>query len=65
MNNLTEYFKEQVSGGAIDQFFYGVEDNGTVEIKRHRGTLDSLPTNLQYFRMVGSTPFFTVKATNE
>jgi len=56
---MNEYFKEQVEGGATDQFFYGTEHNGEVRIERHRGPLDTFPTNLQFSRMMGTTPFFT------
>jgi len=56
---MNEYFKEQIAGGATDQFFYGTEHNGEVRIERHRGTLDTFPTNLQFSRMMGTTPFFT------
>ena len=57
---MNEYFKEQIEGGATDQFFYGTEMNGEVRIERHRGTLESFPTNLRFSRMMGSTPFFTL-----
>lgn len=56
---MNEYFKEQIAGGATDQFFYGTEQNGEVRIERHRGALDTFPTNLQFSRMMGTTPFFT------
>lgn len=56
--NITELFKQQIQGGAADQFFYGTEHNGEVRIERHRGSLDSFPAGLEYFKMVGNTPFF-------
>ena len=56
---MNEYFKQQIEGGAKDQFFYGTEHNGEVRIERHRGAIDSLRlTGLQFDRMLGSTPFF-------
>lgn len=56
---MIEYFKQQIDGGATDQFFYGTEHNGEVRIERHRGTIDSLSlTGLEFDRMMGSTPFF-------
>jgi hypothetical protein len=58
---MIEYFKEQIEGGATDNFFYGTEANGQVRIERHRGTLDTLPTNLLFSRMMGTTPFFTLE----
>ena len=56
---MNEYFKEQIAGGATDQFFYGTEHNGEVKIERHRGSLDAFPEGLVFDRMMGSTPFFT------
>lgn len=56
--NITELFKQQIEGGATDQFFYGTEHMGEVRIERLRGSLDSFPQGLEYFKMVGSTPFF-------
>ena len=55
---ILNYFREQIEGGATDQFFYGTEHNGEVRIERHRGSLDTLPTGLVFLRMMGSTPFF-------
>ena len=59
---MNEYFKEQIAGGATDQFFYGTEHNGEVKIERHRGTLDTFPIGLVFDRMMGSTPFFKLAA---
>ena len=56
---ILNYFREQIEGGATDQFFYGTEMNGKVRVERHRGSLDSFPTDLVFTRMVGSVPFFT------
>jgi hypothetical protein len=56
---MNEYFKEQIAGGAADQFFYGTEQNGEVRIERHRGTLETLSLDgLVFDRMMGSTPMF-------
>ena len=56
--NIQEYFKQQVEGGATDQFFYGTEHDGEVRLERLRGSLESFPKGLEYVKMVGSTPFF-------
>ena len=59
MNTITELFKQQIDGGATDQFFYVIENNGKVSIERHRGTLDTLSiNNLEFIRMSKSTPVF-------
>lgn len=56
---INELFKEQLDGGATDQFFYGIEANGGLRIERHRGTLDTLSiNNLEFIRMSKSTPVF-------
>lgn len=56
---INELFKEQINGGAIDQFFYVIENNGKVSIERHRGALDTLSiNNLEFVRMSKSTPVF-------
>jgi hypothetical protein len=66
MNNIVEIFKQQIDGGATDQFFYGTEHNGEVRIERHRGTLETLSlTNLEFSGMMGSTPFFRPKGITE
>jgi hypothetical protein len=60
--NITELFEQQIRGGATDNFFYGIEIDGTVRIERHRGTIDSLSLDSFVFdRMMGSTPFFRPK----
>ena len=56
--NIQEYFKQQIDGGATDQFFYGTEHDGEVRLERLRGSLESFPKGLEYVKMVGSTPFF-------
>ena len=61
---ITTYFKEQIEGGATEQFFYGTEMNDEVRIERHRGSLDTFPADLKFIRMAGSVPFFTKEQTN-
>lgn len=56
---ILNYFKEQIEGGATDNFFYGTEMNGEVRIERHRGSLDTFPSDLKFMKMSGSVPFFT------
>lgn len=59
MTNIKELFELQVDGGATDDFFYVIENNGNVSIERHRGTLDTLSiNNLEFVRMSKSTPVF-------
>ena len=56
---MIDYFKEQIEGGATDNWFYGTEMNGEVRIERHRGPLETLSLDgLVFDRMMGSTPFF-------
>jgi hypothetical protein len=62
---MNEYFKEQLAGGATDQFFYGIEHNDELKLLRHHGPMESFPNNLQFSRMVGSTPLFTMDETND
>ena len=59
--NTNELFKAQLDKGATEVFFYGLErpEPFTVSIMRHKGTLDSFPTNLEFVRMLAeSTPLF-------
>ena len=59
--NTNELFQAQIDGGATEMFFYGLErpEPHTVSIMRHKGTLDSFPTNLEFVRMLAeSTPLF-------
>lgn len=61
MDDIKEYFKEQLSSGATDNFFYATENNGEVRIERHRGPLQTLSLDgLVFDRMMASTPFFKV-----
>lgn len=63
---MNEYFKEQIEGGAIDNFFYGTEINGEVRIERHRGPIHTLSlSELMFDKMMGSTPFFKPRFNNE
>ena len=59
--NTNELFQAQIDRGATEVFFYGLErpEPFTVSIMRHKGTLDSFPTNLEFVRMLAeSTPLF-------
>ena len=59
---MIEYFKEQIEGGATDNFFYGTQIDGTVRIERHRGPLQTLALDgLVFDRMMGSTPMFRLE----
>jgi len=58
---ILNYFREQIEGGATDNWFYGTEMNGEVRIERHRGSLDTFPADLKFIRMAGSVPFFTLE----
>ena len=61
MNDIEDYFKEQLSGGATDNFFYATENNGEVRIERHRGPLQTLSLDgLVFDRMMAATPFFKI-----
>jgi len=58
---INEYFKSQIEEGATEMFFYGLEtqEPHTLRIMRHRGTLDSFPTNLEYVRhLTDGVPLF-------
>lgn len=48
---MNEHFTKQIEQGATEMFFYALEnaDQSRVEIKSHKGTLDSFP-NLEYIR---------------
>lgn len=63
--SIEVHFKEQLDGGATEMFFYGVErlaetvEDSEIQIKSHKGTLDTFPTNLEFVRMATeSTPLF-------
>lgn len=58
---MNEHFKNQVEQGATEMFFYGLERSEpvTISIQRHRGTLDTFPTNLEYVRhLTDGVPLF-------
>ena len=61
--NITEAFKLQLDSGAKEMFFFGIEDLASmkIEIKSHKGSLDSFP-KLTFVRMLtDSVPLFKVK----
>ena len=58
---MKEHFTKQIEKGATEMFFYGLErpDPHTVSIMRHKGTLDTFPSNLEYIRHLSeSMPLF-------
>jgi hypothetical protein len=66
MNDIKEYFREQLSNGATDNFFYAIEMCGEVRIERHRGPLQTLSLDgLVFDRMMASTPFFKIIGVDE
>jgi len=59
--NIQEIFKNQIDGGATEMFFYGLErpEPHTIRIMRHKGSLDTFPTNLEFVRyLTPSNPLF-------
>ena len=53
-----EYFKSQIEEGATEQFFYAIEREGNLTIRRHRGTLDTFP-DLEYVKnLTDGVPLF-------
>ena len=57
---MNEHFTKQLEQGATEMFFYALEnsDQTKVEIKSHKGTLDTFP-NLEYIRHLSeSVPLF-------
>ena len=65
---MNENFKKQIEGGATEVFFYGIEtlaekvEDIRIDIKSHKGTLETFPTNLEFVRMMSeSTPLFRRK----
>jgi len=48
---MIEHFTKQIEEGATEMFFYALEnaDQTRVEIKSHKGTIDTFP-NLEYIR---------------
>jgi hypothetical protein len=56
---MNEHFKNQIEQGATEMFFYAVERDGNLRIERHRGTIDTFPTNLEYLRhLTDGVPLF-------
>ncbi len=58
---MSEHFKNQIEQGAKEMFFYGLEraEPFTISIMSHKGTLDSVPTNLEYVRhLTDGMPLF-------
>jgi len=51
--SIEQHFKNQIEQNA-KMFFYGIEHETpfTVSIMRHKGSLDSFPTNLEFIRML-------------
>ena len=51
--NTQELFKNQIAQGA-EMFFYGLERETpfTISIMRHKDSIDSFPTNLEFVRML-------------
>jgi hypothetical protein len=61
---MIEHFKKQVEAGATEMFFYAMEKQNPhqLRIMRHKGTLDSFPTNLEYVRhLTYGMPLFKEK----
>ena len=59
--NIQEIFKNQIDGGATEMWFYGLErpEPHTISIMRHKGSLDTFPTNLEFVRyLTPSNPLF-------
>jgi len=59
--NIQEIFKNQIDSGATEMFFYGLErpEPHTISIMRHKGSLDTFPSNLEFVRyLTPSNPLF-------
>ncbi len=59
--NIQEIFKNQIDSGATEMWFYGLErpEPHTISIMRHKGSLDTFPTNLEFVRyLTPSNPLF-------
>ena len=56
--NTTKIFKEQIDKGAVEMFFYGIEtptkkvEDFRIDIKSHKGSLDTFPDDLEFVRMM-------------
>lgn len=58
---MNEHFKNQIEQGATEMFFYGLErpEPFSISIQRHKGSLDTFPTNLEYVRhLTEGVPLF-------
>ena len=61
---MNEYFKKQIEQGATEMFFYGVETivqslvESKIEIKKHKGSLDTFPDLVYIRHMTESIPLF-------
>jgi hypothetical protein len=61
---VNEYFKKQLEQGATEMFFYGVETivqnlvEHKIQIKSHKGTLDTFPDLVYIRHMTESIPLF-------
>lgn len=60
---MIEHFTKQIEEqqGGQEMYFYGLErpEPFTISIMRHRGTLDTFPTNLEYVRhLTDGVPLF-------
>lgn len=61
---INEHFKNQIEQGATEMFFYGLETivqdlvEHKIEIKSHKGTLDTFPDLVYVRHMTDSIPLF-------
>ena len=61
---MNEYFKKQLELGATEMFFYGVETivqnlvEHKIQIKSHKGSLDTFPDLVYIRQMTESIPLF-------
>jgi hypothetical protein len=61
---INEHFKNQIEQGATEMFFYGLETivqemvESKIEIKSHKGTLDTFPDLMYVRHMTDSIPLF-------
>ena len=61
---INEHFKNQIEQGATEMFFYGLETivqemvESKIEIKSHKGTLDTFPDLVYVRHMTDSIPLF-------
>jgi hypothetical protein len=61
---INEHFKNQIEQGATEMFFYGLETivqemvESKIEIKSHKGTLDTFPDLVYVRHMTDSMPLF-------